>query len=356
MKNLFLNHKVLVCAGSGGVGKTTVSASLAVAAAHSGLNVLVLTIDPARRLATSLGLESGADEVEVKGVVAKGKLFASIIDSKKEFDRFLDESTSQVDLLKKIKSNRLYEQLSTTLSGSQEFTSIIKLYKAVESNKYDLVILDTPPTQHAIDFLTAPQKIRDLFQGKITKWFIGDQDQGWLANLLNKSTQTVLMVLKKLTGSSFMEELSDFFVSLKEIEAKISERSEKAHELLLKESTAFVLITSFDQSKIFEAKNFYSTLSSGGYNVRQIVVNRAYPMWVKNEGKERAEAIEWRENHFKDIYLKVKNFYIQKAQVYDNLEQDYQERVDVAKIPEFDHDIYGVEGLKRVAKEFEIDH
>lgn len=185
MDDLIKRNKIIVCAGSGGVGKTTVSAALGVRAAELGLRVLVLTIDPAKRLATSLGLVPGqADEVKVQNFDCDGALFAAAIDPEKIFGEFIKASAKNPEAAERLLRNRLYKQLATTFSGSQEFTSLERLAVAAESASYDLVILDTPPAQHALEFLEAPAKIYALFQDSITKWFVGGgQSSGLFQNL-----------------------------------------------------------------------------------------------------------------------------------------------------------------------------
>lgn len=159
MNNWLSKTKILVCVGTGGVGKTTVAASLGIAAAKKGLNVLVLTIDPAKRLAQALGLNSEkTGDVFVPDQNFKGKLFAGIIDPEASFSEFVKYNSSDKNKAETLLNNTLFKQLSTNLSGSQEFTSLDRLYRAVNSNKYDLVILDTPPAQNAMDFFKAPEK------------------------------------------------------------------------------------------------------------------------------------------------------------------------------------------------------
>ncbi len=158
MRQLIENHRVIVCTGSGGVGKTTLSAALGVLAARMGKRVLVLTIDPARRLATTLGIDQGADEVWVPGQRYAGSLHAGMIDQARIFAAYIRRNATDQATIDGLFNNALYQQLSTTLSGSQEFTSLSKLVDTASSGHYDLVILDTPPVAHAVDFLHAPEK------------------------------------------------------------------------------------------------------------------------------------------------------------------------------------------------------
>lgn len=358
MKSLFKNHKVIICTGSGGVGKTTVSASLGVLAAQKGYKVLVLTIDPAKRLKTTLGIGDDQDDVLVPDQNFKGKLFAGLVDEKKVFRDFLRNASDNDAIVERVLNNRLYKQLSTTLSGSQEFTSIIRLFEAVKSNKYDIVILDTPPAQHAIDFLTAPEKIYTLFQGPITKWFISEEEvnRNIFLKVVNKSTGIVLAVFRKITGSMFMDELSDFFLGLKTIQGRISEKTKSAGDMLHAQDTAFLLVTSFDQAKIQEAEEYYMDLKKGHYNLQGVVVNRAFPKWFKSQQEQKVWP-DLSEESFQKLHAKMTHYYKTQAAVYDQFKNNYGQKIQILKVAEFDEDISGLDELKTFSETlmFEVD-
>jgi anion-transporting ArsA/GET3 family ATPase len=192
---------IYICIGSGGVGKTTFSSALAFYLAQQGKNVLVLTIDPSMRLKTTMGL-SDNEFKEIKDSSFKGSLHASVINHQKTFNEFLMK-VGNPKIIEKIISNRLYQQLSTTLSGSQDFTALEKLLSAYESKKYDAIVLDTPPAQHAIEFLKSPQRLSKIFSDSIAKWF-RSEDKGFIGlNYLRKAmsmgTKQILIALEKLT-------------------------------------------------------------------------------------------------------------------------------------------------------------
>ncbi|MGZ3826805.1 MAG: ArsA family ATPase, partial [Bdellovibrio sp.] len=228
---IFKEARILVCVGSGGVGKTTVAAALGVLAAKEGKKVLVLTIDPAKRLAQTLGIEGSADITKVPGQNFKGELYASVIDHKKTFDDFVARVAKKSESVEKILKNKLYQQLSTNLSGSQEFTSMEKLYSCYASGEFDLIILDTPPTKHAIDFLHAPQKLSALFSEGVAKWFRDPEGKkaGLFGHLLQTGTRQVLKILETLTGSSFIRELSDFFINIEQWQEQLLNRTVDVH-------------------------------------------------------------------------------------------------------------------------------
>ena len=347
MEKLFRENKVIVCTGSGGVGKTTLSASLGVLAARSGLRVLVLTIDPAKRLASALGIANGSEISKVPGQDFSGELYAGRIDSVEIFSQFIREAAPSNDVVERILNNKLYEQLSTTLSGSQEFTSLVKLYNEKQSGNYDLIILDTPPTQHAIDFLRSPEKIYALFQSSITKWFINNREAGksvW-SKIVHKGTQTVLSVFHKVTGSDFMDELSDFFFSLKDLQENITKTCKGTQELLKDKSTAFVLVTSFDRAKIQEAESYYQELVNGGYDLEVVLINRAYPGWFL-----QPEPASFSSEVMKKEYTQQKSYYSRRDQVFERFQKDFSDRLNVVKLPEIEEELAGIHGLSKVAK------
>lgn len=344
------NSKVIVCAGSGGVGKTTLSAALAVRATQLGKQVLVLTVDPAQRLATALGLDLKNHEVRKVELEASGQLSAAVIDSKKTFDAFVVRHSSNEELAQRLLKNRLYQQLSTTLSGSQEFTSLERLYEAYESKRYDLIVLDTPPTKHAIDFLRAPDRLNNLFQDSVTKWFMmasGGEKSGFFTGLINKGTRTVLKSLETLTGSQFIDELVDFFASMRNLQKVLRERSQSAQKLLLGTETSFIVVTSFDAAKLAEAHYLQEQLRSMGYRLAAVIINRAFPMWLKNsnEGDSSTSA------SLNTFYETFRNYHSERYDLYEKFEKTVGESVRIVRIPEYNQDVYGLEGLERLAEQ-----
>lgn len=351
----FTQHKILVCAGSGGVGKTTVAASLGVAAAQSGMSVLVLTIDPARRLANALGLGSGDifEATKVPDQNFAGELYAMMVEPQAVFDEFIRRSAPNKDVTEKLLSNTLYRQLSTTLSGSQEFTSLELLLTAHQSDQYDLIILDTPPAQHAIDFLRSPEKIYSLFQKSITQWFIrtDSENQGFLKKVFNKGTRLALDALERITGEGFITELSGFFENMAELQKTVSERSLMVHQLLSAPETGFVLVTAIDEAKLSEAELFNRDLQHTGARLSYLVVNRTFPLWavpvtLQNLDGSRREVGE----ALNEFYQKVKSYYGKKDEHVLKLSHALGGGLPVFQIPELDEEVVGLKGLERLAQ------
>lgn len=352
LEALLKSHRLLICAGSGGVGKTTMSAALAVAAAKSGLRVLVLTIDPAKRLATALGLKSLSSEaVKVPGQNFKGELFAAVVDSKKVFDEFVGAHISDPASREKILSNRLYQQLSTTLSGSQEYTSLERLYQAFQNGGFDLIILDTPPSQHAVDFLRAPQKMYSLFQSSVIQWFLPKEQSvsGW-RRMLDRSTSGVFKILENLTGSAFIEELRQFFLVVNALQKTIQEHSADIHQLLVSPKAGFIVVTSFDEMKIKEAKTFRKALMLEGYTLKLVIANRAFPLWSQVQA-EGDTTLSDAAKHLWGYYQELGRYFGAQDKAFRDFSEELRAEVQVLRIPDFDQDIFELQNLEMVADE-----
>jgi anion-transporting ArsA/GET3 family ATPase len=359
LDEILKRSRVIVCAGSGGVGKTTMAAAMGTRAAQLGLRVLVLTVDPAKRLATALGLDLKDEKdrrVEFSpssGQPPSGELWAAVIDSKKIFDGFIQAHAKQPEVAARIMKNRLYQQLSTTLAGSQEFTALERLLQSVESGRYDLVILDTPPTKHAMDFLTAPQRINSLFQDAVTRWFMAPSEKvgGFFTNLVSRGTRTVLKSLEALTGAQFIEELIDFFSAVRSIQGVLRERSESVHRLMTGPGTRFIVVTSFDAAKLMEARYLQGQLEVLGYHLEGVVINRAFPLGIQEEVAAAPAGVD------PDTYGRVLEFYKQFKDYYSiryNLYEEFSRGLDhgicVVRVPEYQRDVHGLRDLEALAE------
>lgn len=345
---IFQDTKILVCVGSGGVGKTTVAASLGVLAAKEGKKVLVLTIDPAKRLAQTLGIEGSQDITKVPGQNYSGELYASVIDHKKTFDDFVARAAQKSASIEKIYRNRLYQQLSTSLSGSQEFTALEKLYSSYESGNFDLIILDTPPTKHAIDFLHAPQKLSALFSEGVAKWFRDPEGKkaGFFGHLLQAGTRQVLKILESLTGSTFIHELGDFFVNIEQWQGQLLKRTVDVHRMLVAPSTHFCLVTSFDQAKLKEAEYFSREINKGGYHLTTVVLNRAFPYWLDLRLESKSEKAH---QDLVSLYSQMRSYYNQRDLVYQQFESKIKTQARIFRIPDLVRDISDLSGLEELS-------
>jgi anion-transporting ArsA/GET3 family ATPase len=279
---LLEGKRVCVCAGSGGVGKTTTSAAIALGMAARGAKVAVVTIDPARRLANALGLEQLQNEpVRVsperlvsEGLEIRGELWAMMLDPKRTFDELIDRIAPDPDRAAEIKANRVYAELSTAVSGSQEFTAIAKLYDLDREGEFDLLVLDTPPSRNAMDFLDAPGRLTSFLEGRAMKTFLRPTGIGM--KILGRGASPLFAALRRVTGVDLISDLSTFFSLLGDMTDDFSVRAAQVEQMLHAPSTAFVLVTSAQSEPIDEAIWFRRTLEQSGLPFAGVVVNRVH--------------------------------------------------------------------------------
>ena len=260
----------MVCAGAGGVGKTTTAAAIAMGMAERGLKVAVVTIDPARRLADSLGLEELDNEPRLVDGPFEGELWAMMLDSKRTFDALIERLAPDEATRDEVLSNRIYQQLSNAVAGSQEFTAIAKLYELDQDGDYDLLVLDTPPSRNALDFLDAPSRLSGFFQGRAIKMFLRP------TGLLGRGTGMVFGLLERLTGVDMLHDLSVFFRALGGMIDGFTERARRVGALLEDPATTFVIVTAPRHDPVEEAIFFHRKLADASMPFGGLVVNRMH--------------------------------------------------------------------------------
>ena len=279
---LLQDKRVCVCAGSGGVGKTTTSAAIGLGLAAEGAKVAVVTIDPARRLANALGLERLDNEphrveeerLTTAGLDVRGELWAMMLDPKRTFDELIDRLASDPGQAREIKANRVYQELSTAVSGSQEFTAIAKLYELERDFDFDFLVLDTPPARSALDFLDAPERLHSFLEGRALKALVRPTGLGM--RVLGRGATPLLAALRRVTGVDLLADLGTFFQLLAGMTGDFAARAAQVEELLRATTTAFVLVTSAERESIDEAIWFHTTLASSGLPFAGVVVNRVH--------------------------------------------------------------------------------
>jgi anion-transporting ArsA/GET3 family ATPase len=272
----------VVCAGSGGVGKTTTAAALAMGAAAEGAKVAVVTIDPAKRLANSLGLEELGNEPRLidperfteHGIEMRGELWALMLDAKRTFDDLIEHLAPDARTRDEVLSNRIYAQLSNAVAGSQEFTAIAKLYDLDASGDFDLLVLDTPPSRNALDFLDAPERLTGFFQGRAIKVFL--RPAGFGGRILGKGTGVAFGLLRRVTGVDLLEDLSVFFRALGGMIDGFVARADRVGALLSDPGTTFLIVTSPRHDPVEEAIFFHRKLREAGMPFGGLVVNRMH--------------------------------------------------------------------------------
>lgn len=274
------SRKVVVVCGSGGVGKTTTSAALALGMARRGRRACVLTIDPARRLATALGLdELGDDAHEIElGPDASGQLFAMTLDAKRTFDQLVDAYAPSTQARDRILKNRIYGELSRAVAGSQEYMAMEKLYELHESGQYDLLVLDTPPTQHALEFLEAPGRITRFVEGRALRTFLDGGISAGRSGLrrLVSASRIVWSSVERVSGVGLLAELSEFFVAFDGMYDGFRERAGAVQGLLEHPDTVFLVVTSPEREPIDEAVSFWRKLVERELLFGGVLVNRVH--------------------------------------------------------------------------------
>jgi anion-transporting ArsA/GET3 family ATPase len=284
--DVLLERRIIVCVGSGGVGKTTTAATLALAAARRGKRTLVLTIDPAKRLANSLGLYALGHQVqEVDRALVRngapserGELHAMMLDQKAAFDEIVQRHARDPAAVKRILENPVYAQISGSLAGAQEYAAMAKLHDFDRSGVWDTIVVDTPPTAHALDFLDAPRKLSEAIDSPAIEWFRklqGGSGSGW--SLVGKTGSFVLKRLAKFVGSQFINDLGVFFTEFNDILGGFRTRAEETFGLLRQPRVGFVLVASPEPMAVREALFFHERLVAAQMPFVGFVVNKIHP-------------------------------------------------------------------------------
>lgn len=350
---------VCVCGGAGGVGKTTTSAALALGMAAHGLKVAVVTIDPARRLANALGLQElsnqpmrvPAEQLAAVEMAPGGELWAMMLDPKRTFDELIERLAPSPVRAEEIKANRVYRELSTAVSGSQEFTAIAKLYDLQRDGGFDLLVLDTPPSRHALDFLDAPGRLTSFLEGRALNAFLRPTGLG--VKILGRGASPLLGALRRLTGIDLIGDLSAFFTLLGGMTDDFSERAIHVQEMLHAPSTAFLLITSAQDETMKEGLWFAHTLQQQGFPFTGTIVNRFHHDLIGDLDPRRlqrrlADALS--EDLAVRVIENLTDYHVLAARDERNLTElrDGLGSHPVLLVPQFDGEVHDVEGLLKV--------
>lgn len=369
--------KIVVCVGSGGVGKTTTSAVIGLEAALRGKKALVLTIDPAKRLANSLGVdELGNSPVQIPierftevGLEPKGELWAMMLDMKKSFDHIVESYSPDEQAKQSILNNKLYHYFSSSLAGTQEYAAAERLYELHNEGQYDIIVLDTPPTTHALDFLEAPNRLIEAINSRALSWL---HKPGALKGfgLMKLGTSYVLKTLSKFTGGEMLTELGVFLKAFSTLFEGFQQRAAEVRKLLTSNVTTFTVVTAPHAANIDEAIYFFDRLDEQTARVGAFVANRVHPSWVpvdelnrptmelikdlqgiheqydsKNEDDRRslAEALKFNAKEFQ-ILAKL------DLETIERLRDHVHNTIPIVKVPYFSRDIHSLEGLNHVRK------
>ncbi len=352
-------RRVLICAGSGGVGKTTTSAALAMGLAARGARVAVVTIDPAKRLADSLGLDALDNEPRLvdpqrftdHGIEIAGELWAMMLDPKHTFDDLVAQLSPDERSRDDILGNRIYQQLSSAVAGSQEFTAIAKLYELDRSGRFDVLVLDTPPSRNALDFLDAPDRLTSFFEGRALRIFLAPT--GLAARVMGRGTGIAFGVLERVTGVDLLRDLSVFFRALGGLVDGFRERAASVKALLADPATTFLVVTSPEREPVEEAIFFAGKLAEAGMPFGGLIVNRVTPR-DGLDAEPEAVAAELRDELGEALADKVAAAYRDARLLADrdaaSVARLRSETGDDAPVlvPQLGGDVHDVDGLMRV--------
>jgi anion-transporting ArsA/GET3 family ATPase len=351
--------RVCICAGSGGVGKTTTSAAIAAGMAARGKRVAVLTIDPAKRLADSLGLDELGNEPRMvdpslfaeAGAEGGGELWAMMLDSKATFDELVSEHAPDAETRERILSNRIYQQLSGALAGSQEYMAMEKLYELAADESYDLLVLDTPPSRNALDFLEAPNRLLQFIEGRALQVFL--RPTGFAAKVAGRGAAVMFSILKRITGVDLLSDLAEFFQAFGGMVGGFRERADNVNALLADPTTSFLVVCGPQRDPVDEAIFFRKKLAESKLPFGAAIVNRVHvaepgrstPATLKKKlsgdlGKDLAERVA---SNFSD--------YIALAQR-DRLGIERMQKETgagvVIEVPYLDSDVHDLAGLMEI--------
>lgn len=360
-EELLEGRDICICAGSGGVGKTTTSAALALGMAARGKKVCVLTIDPAKRLADSLGLEELGNEasrvdpelLEANGVTGEGELWAMMLDAKQTFDSLVARHAEDEAARERVLDNRIYQQISSALAGSQEYMAMEKLFELHSEGRFDLLVLDTPPSRNALDFLDAPERLTQFIEGRSLQLFM--KPTGLAARVAGRGAGMVLSILRRIVGFDLLADLSEFFTAFSGMIDGFQERAKRVNTLLRNSETTFVIVCGPQAEPIEEAVFFHDKLIESGMGFGGAVVNRVRYRLL-GEPVEKGTVVELVESETGDRDLAGR--VAETLTEYEHLAERDEENISklseklggdpVIRVPYLDTDVHDLAGLAEI--------
>jgi len=297
IEHLLTAHEIVIACGSGGVGKTTTAAAAAaMAAARHGGKVLVLTVDPARRLADALGLEAlnnTATRVpdsafREAGVAPRGELWAAMLDTKQAWDRLVRRHAPDPVTARRILDNPLYQNITGRFVQSHDYIAVERLYEIHLDGIYDLIVVDTPPTRNALDFLDAPARMADFFSSRLLRMLTVP----YKSRLVNFATRPFYQVADRILGTQFLQDIAEFFILFQTMAPGFVERAKAVSRLLQDRRTSFVVVSTLEAAPAREAEFFIEVLTSRGFHLGALVLNKVLPYYLRDAGGAAARLAE----------------------------------------------------------------
>jgi anion-transporting ArsA/GET3 family ATPase len=377
IESLLASKEIVITCGSGGVGKTTTAAAAAaMAAVRHGGKVLVVTVDPARRLANALGLEGfGNAEKRVDpaafksaGVRPRGELWAAMLDTKQSWDDLVRRHAPDRETAVRILTNPLYQNISGKFVQSHDYIAMERLYEIHSGGDFDLLVVDTPPTRNALDFIEAPRRMADFFSSRLLRLLIAP----YQSRIVNMAAKPFYQVADHILGSQFLEDVAEFFILFQTMYGGFVDRANAVERLLRDKRTTFVVVTTLEAAPVREGEFFVKVLSGKGFHLGALVLNKVLPEYLLDEGVERlaarvcddapalarmdglAQAVEADQEQLARVLAEVgenfRNFAV-VARRQAGLRKELQLRPEVvASVPEFESDIHDLPGLLRLGE------
>jgi anion-transporting ArsA/GET3 family ATPase len=369
LEHLLAAKEIAIVCGSGGVGKTTTAAAAAaMAAASLGGKVLVVTVDPARRLANALGLEGlgntekpvPEDAFKQAGVQPRGELWAAMLDTKESWDALINLHAPDKATAQRILENPLYENVSGRFVQSHDYIAMERLYEIHTSGDYDLIIVDTPPTRNAIDFLEAPERMAEFFSSRFLRWLTAPAR----SRVINFASRPFYQVADRILGTQFLQDISEFFLNFQTMYDGFVERARAVDRLLHDRRTTFIVVSTLESVPVREAEFFIDALDERKFHLGALVLNKVLPHYFLEDDATRVaqllcadapqvahavESIVTKPDDVAPVLREIGESFL-NFQVVAKREQE--QRTELAKLPEvvatvpyFETDIYDMGGL-----------
>ena len=341
---------IVICTGSGGVGKTTTAAVIAMEAARRGRKAVVVTIDPAKRLADALGLTGiGNDPTRIDGDWP-GELWAVMLDTKSTFDGLVATYSADPEQAERILANRFYRNISGALSGTQEYMAMEKLYALHNDEAFDVVVVDTPPTRHALDFLDAPRRLTHFLDHRLYRTLMAPT-RG-VMKAVNVAAQVFVRSVSKVVGTEVFDDALAFFSAFQGMEEGFRQRASAVLELLSDPETSFVLVAAPRRDTVAEAQFFADRLAEADLPVEALIVNRVHPAFsLESPAAVRARANDRAGTALEGLTMNLADFTAVSAREHAHLSglAESIAPAPVVLVPFLDADVHDLTGLDRIA-------
>jgi anion-transporting ArsA/GET3 family ATPase len=374
LDQLLAAKEIAISCGSGGVGKTTLAAASAtMAAVRHGGKVLVVTVDPAKRLANALGVEGiGNDETRVPpsafadaGITPRGELWAAMLDTKQSWDALVRRHAPDVRTAGEILANPLYQNVSGRFVESHEYIAMERLFEIHNTGTYDLIVVDTPPSRNAIDFLEAPEHMADFFSSRLLRWLIVP----YRSKVVNLASRPFYQVADRILGTQFLQDIAEFFMLFQTMYDGFVKRAQAVERLLHERRTTFMVVSTLEAAPLREAEQFIDVMSDKGFHLGAVILNKVLPDYMRSD--RSAEVADRLRAHDDELAEALAPGLAEPAQIRRVLDEvagsflnfqvvasrEAEQQAElavrpevVASVPYFDTDIYDLAGLVRLGE------